>query len=162
MNLSATRAATRIARRNISRQRGRSVLISLLVLLPVAAMVAAISIFRTTSPTLDQLVTSQMGRGDLRAQVNTRDELQKYLPSGSVLEPLTYGQGRLMLEGARPGVGLRAMQLDGLAQGILTLTEGRSPRGSGEAASSQPVGHELVDHVSELMPPARLPARPAG
>lgn len=139
MNLSAARATTRVARRNIARHRGRSILVALLVLLPVAAMVAAISILRTTSPTKEQLDASRMGHADLLAQGATEEELRTYLPAGSVLEPVVHGQGRLVLVGARPGVSLRAMRLDGLAQGILTLTEGRPPSGPNEAAISQPV-----------------------
>lgn len=139
MNLSAARVATRVARRNIARHRGRSILIALLVLLPVAGMVAAISILRTTSSTKEQLDVSRMGRADLLAQGATEEELRNYLPARSILEPIVHGQGRLVLEGARPGVSLRAMRLDGLAQGILTLTAGRVPQGPGEAAISQPV-----------------------
>ncbi|HET9853132.1 MAG TPA: FtsX-like permease family protein [Candidatus Limnocylindrales bacterium] len=139
MNLSATRATTRIARRNIGRHRGRSTLIVLLVLLPVAAMVASISILRTTTPTKEQLDASLMGRADLLAQVETQADVRKYLPDGSVMERIVNGTGRLVLEGTRPGVSLKAMQLDGLAHGILALTDGRSPQGPAEAAISQPV-----------------------
>jgi putative ABC transport system permease protein len=139
VNLSAQRATTRIARRNIARHRGRSALIALLVLLPVAAMVAAISILRTTTPTKDMLDASRMGRADLLAQVGTEEELHGYLPAGSIVEPMVQAQGRIVLEGARPTVALRAMRVDGLAQGILTLVEGRVPHGSGEAAITRPV-----------------------
>lgn len=139
MSVSAMRATTRVARRNIARHRGRSALIALLVLLPVAAMVAALSILRTTSPTKDMLDASRMGRADLLAMVVTEEELRPYLPAGSVVEPVVQGQGRLVLEGARPGVNLRAMRVDGLAQGILTLTAGRAPAGSTEAAISDSV-----------------------
>lgn len=139
MNLSAARVTTRIARRNIGRHRGRSTLIALLVLLPVAAMVAAISILRTTTPTKEQLDTSLMGRADLLAQVVTEEDVRKYLPAGSAMERIVNGTGRLVLEGSRPGVSLKAMQLDGLAHGILTLMDGRVPQGPAEAAISQPV-----------------------
>ncbi len=138
MNLSAARATTRIARRNIGRHRGRSALIALLVLLPVAAMVAAISILRTTTPTKEQLDASIMGRADLLAQAVSQEDVRKYLPAGSVMERIVNGAGRLVLEGTRPGVSLKAMQLDGLADGILALTDGRAPKGPTEAAISPP------------------------
>lgn len=139
MNLSATRAATRIARRNIARHRGRSVLIALLILLPVAGMVAAIAILRTTTPTREQFDTSRLGRADLLAYADSEKELRKHLPAGSVLEPVLQANTRLVLEGARPGVNLRGMRLDGMALGIVTVTAGRAPTGPHEAAISQPV-----------------------
>ena len=111
MNLSAVRATSRIARRNIARHRGRSVLIALLVLLPVAGMVAAIAILRTTTPTRDQFDTSRLGRADLLAYGDSEEELRKHLPVGSVMEPVLQANARLVLEGARPGVNLRGIPL---------------------------------------------------
>jgi putative ABC transport system permease protein len=137
---SATRAAARIGWRNIARHRGRSVLVSLLILLPVAAMVAGISILQTMAPTQEEMTIWRMGRADLMAQVVSEEELGPYLPAGSRLEPLLESEGRLVLPGSRPGVALRAMQLDGLAQGILTVIDGRVPAGSKEAAISLSVG----------------------
>lgn len=137
--LSALRATTRVARRNIARNRGRSVLIALLVLLPVSAMVAATSILRTTSPTREDFDTSRLGRADLVGYARSEEELREYLPQGSVVEPLLQANASLVLVGARPGVSLRGMHLDGLALGIVTITEGRAPVGPNEAAVSQPV-----------------------
>jgi putative ABC transport system permease protein len=144
MTFSAPRAAVRVARRNIARNRGRSVLIALLVLLPVAAMVAAIAILRTTSPTRADYDTARLGRADLVGYAPSEEELRKYLPDGSVVEPLLQAQASLVLVGARPTVSLRGMQLDGLALGIVTITEGRAPLGPSEAAISQPVA-DLAD-----------------
>ena len=137
--LSATRAAARIGWRNITRHRGRSALVSLLILLPVAAMVAGISILRTMQPTEEEFTVGQMGRADLIAALVTEEELLAYLPAGSQLERLVETEGRLVLPGSRPGVALRAMQLDGLAEGMLTLLEGRAPLGPNEAAISHSV-----------------------
>ncbi len=139
MSFSATRALVRVGRRNIVRHRGRSVLITLLVLLPVAAMVAGISILQTMQPTTEESIRSRMGRADLFGQAPSEAELRKFLPDGSVLEPLVHLEARLLVAGSRPGVGLRAMRLDGLAEGMLTLTEGRAPSLATEAAISQPV-----------------------
>ena len=139
MSFSATRALVRVGRRNIGRHRGRSVLITLLVLLPVAAMVAAISIFQTMEPTSDEIEVARMGRADMIAQVASEEELWKYIPEASTIEALLHIEARLLLGGSRPAVGLRAMKLDGLAQGMLTLTAGRPPKGPTEAAITKPV-----------------------
>ena len=139
MTLSATRALARLARSNIARHRGRSALITLLVLLPVAAMVAAISIFQTMQPTRAEVDLARFGQADLVAQVMSEDELQPYLPDGSIVEPILHVDTRMVLGGSRASVGLRAMKLDGLAEGILTLTAGRPPSAATEAAISQPV-----------------------
>jgi hypothetical protein len=63
MTLTGARAILRIAGRNIGRNRWRSVLVGLLVLLPVAAMVGGITWLRTTTPTPEARATSAMGRG---------------------------------------------------------------------------------------------------
>ena len=137
--MSAIRALARVGRRNIARHRGRSALITLLVLLPVAAMVAGISILQTMRPTPEEHVVARMGRADLMGQAPSEAELRRYLPEGSTVEALLHIEARLLVAGSRPGVGLRAMKLDGLAQGMLTLTAGRAPQGPTEAAISQPV-----------------------
>jgi putative ABC transport system permease protein len=64
---SSLRALARVAWRDIARHRGRSILVTLLVLLPVAAMVAGIAIYRTTQPTQDREDVARMGRADLLA-----------------------------------------------------------------------------------------------
>jgi putative ABC transport system permease protein len=128
-----------VARRDIARHRLRSALVVALIGLPVAAMVAGISLYRTTTQTTEQSTTGQMGRADLFAVGTTREQLQDYLPAGSRIEPLVSGDGHLVLPGTRPGVSLRGMDIDGLAAGILTLVTGRAPQGADEAAISEPV-----------------------
>ena len=139
MTFSAIRAQARLGRRHIARHRGRSALITLLVLLPVAAMVAGISIFQTMQPTSEEQTVHRMGRADLIGQAPSEAELREHLPAGSTIEALLHIEARLIVGGSRPGVGLRAMKLDGLAQGMLTLTAGRPPQGTTEAAISEPV-----------------------
>ena len=136
MSPSGIRALTRVARRDITRNRGRSLLVALLILLPVAAMVGAISIHRTTQPTQDQTDVAQMGRADLLAVGLSETELRTHLPAGSRVEPIAWEDGQLVLPGVKPSVSIRAMDLSGLAQGMLTLTEGRLPSGVGEVAIS--------------------------
>lgn len=139
MTASALRALARVSWRDIRRHRGRSTLVALLILLPVAAMVAGISIYRTTQVTQEQRDIARMGRADLLAYVQSEEELRPYLPAGSTIERLVQAEGRLVVAGARPSVGVHAMNLDGLAQGMLTLIEGRVPQGVSEVAASPAV-----------------------
>lgn len=134
MNASSIRALARVAWRDIARHRGRSVLVTLLVLLPVAAMVAGISIYRTTQPTQAAEDVARMGVADLIANGVSETELRTYLPDGSTVEPLASADGQIVLPGSKPGVQLRAVHLDGLAKGMLNLVEGRLPSGADEVA----------------------------
>jgi putative ABC transport system permease protein len=138
MNGASSRAVIRIARRNIARSRWRSLLVIVLVALPVAAMVGATTILQAVTPTAAQRVTSQMGAADLLVLPTqpgaTIDALQVLLPSSSRVEPFTIADGRLILGGTGASVTLRSMDLDGLARGMITLTDGRAPRDPGEVA----------------------------
>ena len=133
---SSVRALARIARSDVARHRGRSVLVVALVALPVAAMVAGIALFRTTQPTPDREQVARMGRADLIAYNTSRADLAALLPAGSVVEPYAMLDGRIVTPGARPGVSVRAMDIEGVASGMLTLVEGRAPNGPEETAIS--------------------------
>lgn len=136
---SSLRALGLVARRDITRYRLRSALVVALIALPVAAMVAGISIYRTTQPTQERDDVARMGRADLIAIGTTREALQPYLPSGSIVERMDSTDGRIVIKGAKPTVVLRAMNIEGLAAGMLTLREGRVPKGANEVAISEPV-----------------------
>ncbi|MEA2548428.1 MAG: putative transport system permease protein, partial [Chloroflexota bacterium] len=62
------------------------------------------------------------------------------LPAGSRIEPIWNDAGRLVLPGTETSVTVRSMNLDGLALGMLTVVDGRTPRGAGEVAISATVG----------------------
>lgn len=134
MSRSAIRALARVAWRDIARHRARSVLVTLLVLLPVAAMVAAISIYRTTTPSQAAEDSARMGVADLIAEGVSETKLRPHLPDGSTIERIASADGQLVLPGSMPGVQLRALNLDGLATGMLTLIDGRLPKGPAEVA----------------------------
>lgn len=134
MTGSSIRALARIARRDIARHRARSLLVMLLVMLPVAAMVAGTAISRTTQPTQEREDVERMGRADLVALSTTRVELGKHLPAGSVVEPVVFTEGSIVIPGARVGVSRRALDVEGLAAGMLTLIGGRAPHGGDEVA----------------------------
>jgi len=142
VNSSSVRALGLVARRDITRHRLRSALVVALISLPVAAMVLGIALYLTTTPTQDRSDVAEMGRADLVAQNATREELQPYLPEGSVVEQVAFTDAHLVLSGTRPGVAVRGMDIDGLAAGMLTLVDGRTPKGRDEAA--------ITDAVSKL------------
>jgi len=140
MTGSAMRALARLARRDIARHRLRSLLVVVLVLLPVAAMVAGIALYRTTSPSQEREDTARMGRADLIASGTTRAALLGRVPAGSQIESVTMTDGRIVLPGARVGLALASLDLDGLAAGMLTVTNGVAPSGSDQVAISDSVG----------------------
>ena len=100
MSISFIRAAARVGRRDVLRHRARSALVLALIALPVAAMVAAIAIMRTTLPSDERRDVWRMGRADIVAQGVSEAELTDWLPDGSTLEPIIYAEGNLVLPGA--------------------------------------------------------------
>ena len=139
MSLSFLRAAAKLGRRDVLRHRARSALVLALIALPVAAMVAAIAIMRTTQPSDERRDVWRMGRADIIAQGVSRAELTDWLTAGSTLEPIISTDGNLVLPGAKPSISVRGVDLDGLGQGMLRLVEGRQPRGLDEVAISAKV-----------------------
>jgi putative ABC transport system permease protein len=134
VTFTAIRALARIARSDITRHRGRSLLVIALVALPVAAMVAGIALYRTTQPTQEQEEVARMGRADLIAYNTTRANLATLLPAGSVVEPDVRLDDRIVTPGARPGVSVRAIDIEGVATGMYRLLDGRAPKGPEESA----------------------------
>lgn len=136
MSASSRGAVIRIARRDILRSRWRSLLVVLLVMLPVAGMVAAGAIVQTITPTAERSVTHQMGRADLLIYPMdaSLDDVRRTLPAGSRIEPIFTEGGRLVLPGTEASIALRSMDLDGLASGMLSVVDGRSPRDANEVA----------------------------
>jgi len=139
MTSSSIRALALVARRDVWRHRLRSALVVALIALPVAAMVAGIVLYRTTTPSDDRSTIAQMGRADLLASNATRADVERYLPAGSRVEQVIFEDAHLVLPGSRPGVSVRGMDIDGLAAGMLTLVDGRTPKGSDEAAITRAV-----------------------
>jgi putative ABC transport system permease protein len=143
MKLSTSRAVLRIARRNVARNRWRSALIVVLVLLPVMGMAGGLTLLRTVTPTPEARATNAMGDADLlinrrSAQASTAD-LVAVLPAGSRVEEAIYSEGAIVLPGRLLRVTERALDLDGLARGALDLVSGRLPGQPDEIATSPAV-----------------------
>jgi putative ABC transport system permease protein len=137
---SSVRALALVARRDITRHKGRSALVIALIVLPIAAMVMGIAILRTTQPSQERDDAARMGRADLLAQGIAESDLRKLLPAGSTIEPTSWSDTQIELPGARPSVALRGLDLDGLAGGMLKLVDGRPPKGTAEVAITAKVG----------------------
>lgn len=143
MNVGASRALVRIARRNVGRSRWRSLLIVVLVLLPVAAMAGAATVIKTVTPAPEREVVARMGQADLLvspASGGTEQLLRDHLPRGSRIEPLLNTGVNLVLPGIKVPVTLSSLDPAGLARGMLTLVGGRFPETSGEVAITAEVG----------------------
>jgi putative ABC transport system permease protein len=155
---SSVRALALVARRNISRHRGRSALVVVLIALPIAAMVMGIAVLRTTQPSQARDDVARMGRADLLAQGISQAELLPLLPAGSTIEPMFSTETQIELDGARPTVLLRGLDLDGLANGMLTLVEGRLPKGTTEAAITAKVADVAGVGIGQQLALDDLPA----
>ncbi|CAN5862968.1 hypothetical protein BH24CHL6_BH24CHL6_09280 [soil metagenome] len=143
MTVVATRALLRIARRNVGRNRWRSLLVGLLVFLPVAAMVGGLTFYRTITPTGEQRATAYMGRADILvtpvAAGVTQADLRATLPRGSLVEAILWADGTFAEGSAKVRATVRSFDPNGLAEGILRLSDGRFPATPYEAAVSRTV-----------------------
>jgi putative ABC transport system permease protein len=155
VNVGASRALVRIARRNAGRSRWRSLLIVVLVLLPVAGMAGAATVLKTVTPTAEREVVGRMGQADLLISPGsggTEKLLRDHLPAGSRIEPFLDTAGTLVLPGIKLPVGVSSLDPAGLARGMLTLVAGRFPGTSEQVAISAEVGRlakvGLGDHIA--------------
>jgi putative ABC transport system permease protein len=156
VNSSSSRAVLRIARRNVLRSRWRSLLVTVLVMLPVAAMVGASTILQTITPTAERSVTHQMGAADLLVHPigagATVDALRAELPAGSLIEPTLAEEGRLVLPGTKVSVTLSSLDIARLARGMLAVVAGRAPKDPDEVAVSAAVaslaGVKIGDRIT--------------
>jgi len=145
------RAIVRLAARNVRRSRGRTALIAVMIALPVVGMSAALTLMSTLSISVEAMATSTMGRADLwvypNSPTSSEDELRRTLPKGSIVEPIVRGDGRLQLPGRQYAVSWQSMNVEGLAQGMLTLVDGRLPANGNEIAISRAVAHATATAI---------------
>lgn len=113
----------------------RTLLTSLLIAIPVAAIVSAVNIFYVIGPTGEERARSCMGRADLRVQTDRPIEvLRGEYPSGTVFEPIGSAWVEFVVSGRRLVVQARYLNSSGLAEGMVTLLSGRMPTDSTEVA----------------------------
>ena len=146
--LSVHRAAARLAGRELRRRPWRTALVVLLVALPVAAMVLAASLLRTTKPSFDLEDRSRFGLADVVPQ--------RYGPPGEPVEDIEQVRRRVLA--VAPGARMAEVEeVSGAVQGPsgkdrfitlvraaedpivaprTTVRSGRLPRDPGEVAIS--------------------------
>lgn len=155
------RTASRVARRSVRRNLGRSLLIIALVALPVMAATVADGIVRTLTDRENDL-DQWMGTAD--AKINFYAEkpfdVEPLLPSGSRVVPLLspYPPGGLRLSAGDRIVRTRLRPItalgDPLTAHLARLTDGRLPRDRGEALVTTPLAETLglLDADGHLRP----------
>ncbi|MGI8759502.1 MAG: FtsX-like permease family protein, partial [Acidimicrobiales bacterium] len=150
------RALLRVARRDVRRHRGRSLLIVLLVALPVAAMTLALVLGRTAELTPDQRASGYLGQADLLVDSAGVDpgEWQEILPAGS--RWVRVGQDFDGIAVVRGDELFRASafetELGGpLVAGRWQLVEGRAAAGGDELVVSPDVAGDLGVAVGDRL-----------
>ncbi|WP_457948355.1 hypothetical protein ACTAQI_20470 [Pseudarthrobacter sp. alpha12b] len=121
---SGYRVALRLARRDIARHKGRSLLIILLIMLPVAGMTGAATLYQSSQRTPEEIVRYELGNTQARFSilpVPSADSLQDPLNDGVVAS----STGRYD-QGFRPTDPLDVIPAgyEVLPQRMLTLTTG--------------------------------------
>jgi putative ABC transport system permease protein len=163
---SSFRVALRMARRDIRRHRGRSFLIVLLIMLPVAGMTGAATLYQSSQRTPEEIVRYELGNAQARfsalASVNAesiQDPLndvvvasstgnadpdfiatppEELLPEGYDVLPMR--QLQLTTTVGEALVSLNGVQVDALNPaftGKFTLLDGRAPESSQEVLVSR-------------------------
>ncbi len=162
---SSFRVALRVARRDIRRHKGRSLLIILLIMLPVAGMTGAATLFQSSQKTPEEIVRFELGGTQARFSTlpapnadSVQDPLNDAMvvSSSGVYDPdfkpanprdlLPPGYEVLPLRqlNLTTGVGAALVSLQGRVvdalhpafAGKFTLLEGRAPHAAGEALVS--------------------------
>jgi len=143
------RLAVRLARRDVLRRPGRTALVTLLVALPVAAMVMAVTLIRTDHVTPADEWARHNGTADARAFSSSEPEL----PEGAVAAPLYRTSVGLRTEGG-PRTWVLLTSLDGLEDFAPlgpVLVSGRAPRSDGEVTLSRGALRALDAEVGDTV-----------
>lgn len=168
-------ALLRLARRDARRHPGRAALVVLLVALPVAGLVAAVTLTGTVRPSPAELVRSSLGAADLAvyrppapgdAGTVPAAGPPAGLPAAARSEPIW--RGELTLDGPEPAgdpvtVAAIGVDLAGLGAGMFDLVEGRAPDpGTDQLALTEPLAQRLDAQVGSPVTTDRGPATVSG
>lgn len=147
--LRAWRALARVELRALRRNPARSALVAALVAVPVAALAGGGALLETTLPTLAERRAQELGRAALRVDATEAcppDEVLALLPGAARVEAIV--PGRLHLGAPASELPALALDVHGLAAGMLRVVDGRAPSAPGEVALSPQVaaqpGADLV------------------
>lgn len=177
--MSSWRPALRIARRELLRAKGRTVVVLLMVLLPVTAVVCLSTLLRTSEIDVVEGLPVNLGDAAARldvaggivqqdpllrssshydsAPVPTADELRAALPAGSRLLPVReqYEQSSVQVGDRRRRISTVAVDLaDAGLRGPYQVVDGRAPSGPDEVA----VTAELAETGLPVGRTVQLPA----
>ncbi|MGY1843609.1 FtsX-like permease family protein [Modestobacter sp. SYSU DS0875] len=171
------RLALRIARRDALRARGRSALVLLMVGLPVLAIVAGDTLYRSSQVSAAEQLPATLGAADARIEGVTRDqvwadpstgdlvrtdgvpadppwsaaEVLDLLPAGAELTEVRTGPLTYRTDAGYATVDGHADDLtDPLRQGAYEVVDGRAPVAAGEVAVSRSVARRGVAVGDEL------------
>ncbi|MDQ3973832.1 MAG: hypothetical protein M3276_05780, partial [Actinomycetota bacterium] len=149
-------ALLRLARRDVRRHPGRSLLVVLLIALPVAGVVAATTWYFTVRIAPAEQAAQALGDADL-AIYPTDTAAQAWkppaeLPDGAQASPVW--RGELRLQPAAPGtdagqVEALGLDLEGPASGMFEVVKGTAPQGAGEIALTTALAARLGVRVGE-------------
>lgn len=145
------RLATRLARREVLRRPGRTVLVAMLVAVPVGGMLVADAMVRTQHKTLIQYWHGQYGTADAivsytNAPPAGSSRIATLLAQSRVVPGSSYFEARVLRT-----VGFRRSNLviaslpmtDRLARGIVQLQSGRAPTGHNEVFLTRTAARQL-------------------
>lgn len=147
--MSALRALVRLAVRDARRDRWRSLLVLAIVALPVAGLVATVTLTETTAPTAPENAVAALGRADLSLRAGSPSfggpeddeallDALGSVPDGTVIEVQRTSAGAIALDGLSVPLGLTDGSLDpgALSAGIQELVDGAAPTSSDAVAVS--------------------------
>ncbi len=162
--LTSARLGVRLARRELRRRPGRTVLVLLLVFLPTAVMAAAATGIRTADRrSLAEEIPSVWGRADggvIGVPPEQLDQLLSSLPVGSRVLVEHRRQDRVRTGDRRTYVDVNDVPLDDpTAEGRFGSLQGRLPQVSGEAVLSTDAARDMGVDVGDTFTPDRLGAR---
>lgn len=173
--------ALRIARRELLRAKGRSLLVLLMVLLPVAAVVAGSTLLRTSEVDTVESLPRELGTASARLDVNggrvqqdpflqaigqydavrapSRTDLERLLPNGSRLLPVVLSYDSVLLEAGerRRRVGAVGVDLrDAALRGPFRVLTGSAPDAPDEVAVTTSLANDglrpgTVVHVAGVL-----------
>lgn len=153
------RFASRLARREVRRRPGRTILVVALIAVPILAMTLAIVLARTGADTSVQEFERTSGTvADLDLQANpglvTDAQLRKALPAGSRWVRFGTAGGQVRVAGdaaSAPYVEVSGLPLDDrLTSGIIDVRSGRAPR-TGEVLLSEQLARKLDVGVGDTL-----------
>lgn len=160
--------AARLARREVRRRPGRTLLVAALVAVPVLAMTVASVLYRTSNEDWASTFERRHGAADLVVQSSDAGpdiaaDIAALVPDGTrLVESVSTWTGIVLADGSRPtGVWLQFTDLpldDPIVAGIVEVRSGRAPSARDEIL----LDHGTADHLGVGVGDTVELARPSG